>query len=136
MLDVSSQGPVQVIGLLVVHLDQGHTHASSSLARSTGCVTHRAVCLQDEMEILHNRAVDYQLQQLYHALGLALALNRTLLMPEMLCFCARGWYPNDVCRLAGDYRTQLPFRCTGDQVGIICCSLMGLCLLLRVMLGP
>jgi hypothetical protein len=69
------------------------------------------------MEVHHNRAIDQQLQQLYHALGLALALNRTLLMPAMSCFCVRGWYPNDACRLPGDKQSTLPFRCTGDQVG-------------------
>lgn len=68
------------------------------------------------MEIAHNSAIDFQLQQLYHAMGLALALNRTLVMPAMLCLCARGWYPNDACRLAGDTVSTLPFRCTGDQV--------------------
>jgi hypothetical protein len=36
------------------------------------------------MEVHHNRAIDQQLQQLYHALGLALALNRTLLMMTMM----------------------------------------------------
>lgn len=65
----------------------------------------------------HNRAIDHQLQQLYHALGLALALNRTLLMPAMACLCVRGWFPNEACRLPGDSRSSLPFRCTGDQVG-------------------
>jgi hypothetical protein len=71
------------------------------------------------MEVHHNCAIDQQLQQLYHALGLALALNRTLLMPAMSCFCARGWYPNDACRLPGDKQSTLPFRCTGDQVRLI-----------------
>lgn len=69
------------------------------------------------MELTHNRAVDFQLQQLWHAMGLALALNRTLLMPRMLCFCVRGWFANDACRLPGDKVSMLPFNCTGDQVG-------------------
>lgn len=71
---------------------------------------------EDDMEVAHNRAIDHQLQQLYHALGLALALNRTLLMPAMACLCVRGWFPNEACRLPGDSRSSLPFRCTGDQV--------------------
>ncbi|WIA11573.1 hypothetical protein OEZ85_011679 [Tetradesmus obliquus] len=71
---------------------------------------------EDDMEVAHNRAIDHQLQQLYHALGLALALNRTLLMPAMSCLCVRGWFPNEACRLPGDSRSSLPFHCTGDQV--------------------
>jgi hypothetical protein len=68
------------------------------------------------MQLVHIKAIDFQLQQLYHALGLALALNRTLVMPRMRCFCVKGWFPNVKCRLPGDERSLLPFACTGDQV--------------------
>ena len=71
------------------------------------------------MYLFHNKAIDFQLQQLYHALGVALALNRTLVMPKMLCFCARNWFETDHCRLPGDVWTQLPFVCTGDQVFVM-----------------
>jgi hypothetical protein len=101
-----------------MHIAAAAAAAESVTTMSTIC------CLQDDMEVLHNRAIDQQLQQLYHALGLALALNRTLLMPAMSCFCARGWYPNDACRLPGDKLSRLPFRCAGDQVCMILLPLL------------
>eukprot|EP00775_Hariotina_reticulata_P006248 gene6248-6484_t len=71
---------------------------------------------EEDMQLVHIKAIDFQLQQLYHALGVALALNRTLIMPHMLCFCVKGWFPNVKCRLPGDERSLLPFSCPGDQV--------------------
>lgn len=38
------------------------------------------------------RAIDMQLTQVWHATGAALALNRTLVLPQLLCFCARNWW--------------------------------------------
>ncbi|KAF8070925.1 arabinosyltransferase [Scenedesmus sp. PABB004] len=71
---------------------------------------------EEDMEVVHARAVDDQLSQLWHALGLALALNRTLVLPRMRCFCVRGWFANEACRLPGDARSVLPFDCPGDHV--------------------
>ena len=68
------------------------------------------------MDFVHNRALDYQLQQLYHAMGIAIALNRTLVMPHMLCFCALNWFDTTNCRLPPDQISELPFNCTGDHV--------------------
>mgnify|MGYP006288583595 CR=1 FL=1 len=42
----------------------------------------------EEMVTFHVAAVDAQLQQAYWAMAAAVSLNRTLLLPQFLCFCA------------------------------------------------
>ena len=39
----------------------------------------------------HIAAVQSQLEQAYSGFALALALNRTLILPEMRCFCDKNW---------------------------------------------
>lgn len=44
------------------------------------------------MVAFHMAAMRYQLAQLYHGFALALALNRTLVLPPLQCYCARHWH--------------------------------------------
>ncbi|GBF89049.1 hypothetical protein Rsub_01766 [Raphidocelis subcapitata] len=67
----------------------------------------------------HASSLDAQLSQLWHAAGAAVALNRTLLLPQLRCLCARGWHATDRCRLAGDNATSLPVNCSLDQVFVV-----------------
>jgi hypothetical protein len=64
----------------------------------------------------HIRALDQQLSLLWHGFGLALALRRTLVMPQLQCHCVRNWFRTENCRLTGDYLSRLPFQCGIDQV--------------------
>jgi hypothetical protein len=45
-----------------------------------------------KMAQFHMAAMAFQMAQLYHGFALALALNRSLVMPPLLCYCARHWH--------------------------------------------
>ena len=47
--------------------------------------------VQEAMVQVHTVAIDNQLSQLWHAAGIALALNYTLVLPQFRCFCAKNW---------------------------------------------
>lgn len=70
----------------------------------------------EDMVQYHVKAANFQLNQLYFGFALALALNRTLVLPKMLCFCAKNWYMTDHCRILGDHFTTLPFTCSLSQL--------------------
>ena len=48
-------------------------------------------------------------------MALALALNRTFVLPRLQCFCYKNWFANQACRLPGDRASKLPFTCTLEQ---------------------
>jgi hypothetical protein len=48
-------------------------------------------------------------------MALALALNRTFVLPRLQCHCYKNWFANDACRLPGDKQSILPFTCTLEQ---------------------
>lgn len=48
--------------------------------------------------------------------AIAVATNRTLIMPKLLCYCDKYWGPVDRCRLPGARKTQLPFVCPLDHI--------------------
>ena len=50
------------------------------------------------------------------ALGLAIALNRTLIMPRMLCYCDNIWKEMKHCRVGGAFGMTLPFDCPADHI--------------------
>ncbi len=50
------------------------------------------------------------------AMALAVLLGRTLVLPQLTCFCWNNWYAADRCRMPGDYWSQLPWGCSLEQV--------------------
>jgi hypothetical protein len=50
------------------------------------------------------------------ALALARATGRTLIMPELLCWCDRFWNRLRECRYPSDRGLALPFRCPMDHL--------------------
>lgn len=47
--------------------------------------------VQEDMIQLYLQVMDHQLQQLWHGFGVSFATNRTLVMPNLKCFCTRNW---------------------------------------------
>lgn len=64
--------------------------------------------------------VDWQLRvraKLQHAIALAVALNRTLILPRFWCYCDRYFYRLEACMIPGGHHaTQLPFVCPFDHI--------------------
>ncbi|KAG8467383.1 hypothetical protein KFE25_000699 [Diacronema lutheri] len=55
--------------------------------------------------------------RLQRALALALALNRTVILPEFHCYCDRYFYRLEKCMIPGGHHaTRLPFVCPFDHV--------------------
>ena len=50
------------------------------------------------------------------ALALAIALNRTLVLPRMLCYCDNIWKEMKHCRVGGAFGMTLPFDCPADHI--------------------
>ena len=50
------------------------------------------------------------------ALGMAIALNRTLVLPRMLCYCDNIWKEMKHCRVGGAFGMTLPFDCPADHI--------------------
>ena len=50
------------------------------------------------------------------ALGYAIALNRTLVLPRMLCYCDNIWKEMKHCRVGGAFGMTLPFDCPADHI--------------------
>lgn len=70
----------------------------------------------DAMIDFHLKAMRAQLQQLRSALALAVALNRTLVMPKLVSWCDRYWGPVEFCQLPGAFKMRLPFVAPMDHV--------------------
>ncbi|KAG1665399.1 hypothetical protein FOA52_015809 [Chlamydomonas sp. UWO 241] len=68
----------------------------------------------EKMVSHHIRTVTVQLTEVYHAFALAHALNRTLIMPRVQCWCIQNWFENPLCRLPGDLHTRFPLVCPAD----------------------
>ena len=60
--------------------------------------------------------------QFWDAAGAAVALNRTLILPTLTCYCDELWYwalevnPSYGCRWPGARNQTLPFACPHDQL--------------------
>ena len=63
-----------------------------------------------------NREDTHMRRVLRDALGLAIALNRTLIMPRMLCYCDNIWKEMKHCRVGGAFGMTLPFDCPADHI--------------------
>jgi len=50
------------------------------------------------------------------ALAIAIALNRTLVLPRMLCYCDNIWKEMKHCRVGGAFGMTLPFDCPADHI--------------------
>eukprot|EP00879_Flechtneria_rotunda_P013672 GHRR01014282.1.p1 GENE.GHRR01014282.1~~GHRR01014282.1.p1 ORF type:complete len:597 (+),score=263.65 GHRR01014282.1:1631-3421(+) len=103
-----------------------HTAITASLA-------NLPTASPSDLLTLHLASINYQLQQLYAAAAAAVALGRTLLLPQLQCYCYRdptggaaaaaaaparkGSNGHDwSCRAPGDNASVFPFNCTLDQV--------------------
>ena len=65
---------------------------------------------------LHFTMEAHQREMLRDAFVLALALNRTLVLPEMTCFCDRYWWLTHACRMPGAESMPLPIACPLDHL--------------------
>jgi hypothetical protein len=60
--------------------------------------------------------------QFWNAAAAAVALNRTLILPQFTCYCDELWYwslevnPAYKCRYVGARNQTLPFQCPHDMV--------------------
>ncbi|PSC68170.1 glycosyltransferase family 77 [Micractinium conductrix] len=70
----------------------------------------------NKMVDFHIKAVASELKQLKTALKLAVALNRTIIMPKLLSWCDRYWGPLEYCQIPGAFRTRLPFIAPMDHL--------------------
>jgi len=57
--------------------------------------------------------VQLQMRDLF---AMAMALNRTVILPRLVCYCDRYWGPLDECRVPGAMQTRLPFVCPLDHI--------------------
>lgn len=54
--------------------------------------------------------------QVRDVFAMAATLNRTVILPKLMCYCDRYWGPVDACRIPGAPQTRLPFVCPLDHV--------------------
>lgn len=47
---------------------------------------------------------------------MAVTLNRTVILPKLMCYCDRYWGPVHECRVPGAVQTRLPFVCPLDHI--------------------
>ena len=76
---------------------------------SSTCTTAEAADRFNKEEV-HMRRV------LRDALALAIALNRTLVLPRMMCYCDNIWKEMKHCRVGGAFDMTLPFDCPADHI--------------------
>eukprot|EP00887_Chlorella_sp_A99_P003129 scaffold9.g3129.t1 len=69
-----------------------------------------------EMQEAHLTRMHDQLGQLKQAFAVAVALNRTIIMPKLLCLCDRYWGPVEYCQVPGAFKLRLPYTCPLDHV--------------------
>jgi len=65
---------------------------------------------------LHFTMEAHQREMLRDAFALAIATNRTLVLPEMTCFCDRYWWLTHACRMPGAESMPLPIACPLDHL--------------------
>ncbi|KAI3429380.1 hypothetical protein D9Q98_005475 [Chlorella vulgaris] len=70
----------------------------------------------NDMVDVHLAAMERQLHQLRTAFQLAVALNRTIIMPKLLSWCDRYWGPVEFCQVPGAFKSRLPFVAPMDHV--------------------
>jgi hypothetical protein len=70
----------------------------------------------EEMSGYHAAGLALQREQLMAMVGVALALDRALVLPRFRCYCDRHWTMLHRCRVPGAGLTPLPFACPQDHV--------------------
>uniref|UniRef100_A0A061QQR3 Glycosyltransferase n=1 Tax=Tetraselmis sp. GSL018 TaxID=582737 RepID=A0A061QQR3_9CHLO len=70
----------------------------------------------DQRIDFHKQSMARQLKELRELLQLAVALDRIVVMPRLICFCDRYWAPVEGCRIPGAFATALPFTCPLDHI--------------------
>jgi hypothetical protein len=70
------------------------------------------------MTKFHLKAIAEQLAEVKNAMAIAVALNRTLIMPTLYCFCDRYWGVQEHCRPPGSANYSMPFVCPLDHIMI------------------
>lgn len=98
-------------------LDAQYTRAElavwrGKVNRGTGARGANGIDLHFSMEAV-------QRERLRDAFALAVALNRTLVLPEMTCFCDRYWWLTHACRMPGAESMPLPIACPLDHLYMI-----------------
>ena len=65
----------------------------------------------------HVHHLEYTRQRLARGVALARALNRTVVLPTLWCYCDKFWHRLDQCAIHGATKSQLlPFKCPLDHV--------------------
>lgn len=72
--------------------------------------------ISENMVQYHLATMKQQLAVLYYGFALAYALNRTLILPKMQCFCIHNWFESPQCRLPGEPHTKFPLICPADFI--------------------
>lgn len=94
--------------------DANYTQAQLAVWRGK---EHRGTDRRSDNGIaLHFRMERVQRRRLRDAFALAIALNRTLVLPEMTCFCDRYWWLVHACRMPGAESMPLPIACPLDHL--------------------
>jgi len=75
-----------------------------------GNITTAQAADRFNLEEAHMRPV------LRDAIALAIALNRTLVLPRMMCYCDNIWKEMKHCRVGGAFGMTLPFDCPADHI--------------------
>lgn len=70
----------------------------------------------NDMVDFHVKSVGQELRQVKTAFQLAVALNRTIIMPKLLAWCDRYWGPLEFCQVPGAFKTRLPFVAPMDHM--------------------
>jgi len=73
-------------------------------------------CTTAEAADRFNREEAHARRVLRDALALAIALNRTLILPRMMCYCDNIWKEMKHCRVGGAFGMTLPFDCPADHI--------------------
>lgn len=64
----------------------------------------------------HLTVDSFQRERVRDLAALAAALNRTLIMPRLFCWCDRFWNRLKRCRMPADQTLELPFHCPMDHL--------------------
>lgn len=75
-----------------------------------------STCTTAEAAERFNKEEGHLRRVLRDSLAFAIALNRTLVLPRMLCYCDNIWKEMKHCRVGGAFDMTLPFDCPADHI--------------------
>ncbi|PRW61069.1 hypothetical protein C2E21_0568 [Chlorella sorokiniana] len=70
----------------------------------------------EDMVAFHLAAIHQQLQQAYVGMALAVASNRSFILPQFKCFCDHIWYSVVRCRVVDAQEMPFPVPCPQDYL--------------------